>query len=249
MDNASYFYDLCYPTSQTLILSILGLLLWINRRYRTGIAFLAVGLAWLIVCATPAFTAWLAWGFEHRYPPRDAMSYPKVDAIVVIGGDNPLGEQRDWDDEEGPMATTRVGFGYLLYKAGRAPIVLLSAGAGGAQRMATMLEQQGVSQSALRIETRSSNTYENAAYSSPMLADENLHRILLVTSPMHMPRAAASFRKQGLEVIPAPTRNSLPVNPSPAAHKWWPQRSVLWVSHHILHEYIGLWVYQLTGRA
>ena len=146
------------------------------------------------------------------------------------------------------MATTRVGFGYLLYKAGKAPIILLSAGSGGAQRMAAMLEQQGVPQSALRIESRSSNTYENAVYSSQMLANENLQRILLVTSPIHMLRATASFRKQGLEVIPAPARNSLSVNKSPAA-AWWPQRSVLWISHHILHEYIGLGVYVLSGKA
>ena len=249
MDTSSYFYDLCYPTSQTLILAIIGLLLWINRRHRTGIAFLAVGLLWLVACATPAFTTWLNEGLEHRYLPRDVAAYPKVDAIVVIGGDSPRGEPQDWGDEEGPMATTRVGFGYLLYKAGKAPIILLSAGSGGAQRMAAMLEQQGVPPSALRIESRSSNTYENAVYSSQMLANENLRRILLVSSPIHMLRATATFRKQGLEVIPAPTRNSLSVNKASAADTWWPQRSVLWISHHILHEYIGLGVYMLSGRA
>lgn len=147
------------------------------------------------------------------------------------------------------MATTRVGFGYLLYKAGKAPIILLSGGSGGAQRMAAMLEQQGVPPSALRIEGRSSNTYENALYSSHMLADEKLRRILLVTSPMHMPRAIASFRKQGLEVIPASARTSPAAKPLLATDKWWPQRAVLWLNHHILHEYIGLAVYVLSGRA
>jgi uncharacterized SAM-binding protein YcdF (DUF218 family) len=250
MDTSSYFYDLCYPTSQTLLLATLGLLLWINRRHKTGLAFLATGLLWLVACATPAFTTWLGEGLERRYLPRDAAIYPDVDAIIVIGGDSPIDGQRDWGDEEGPMAATRVGFGYLLYKAGKAPIILLSAGAGGAQRMAAMLAQQGVPRSAMRIESRSSNTYENALYSSRILADENLRRVLLVTSPIHMLRAAASFRKQGLEVIPAPSRISPPVDKSPAAtHAWWPQRSVLWISHHILHEYIGLAVYVLTGRA
>lgn len=249
MDTSSYFYDLCYPTSQTLLLAIIGLLLWIKRQHRTGIAFLAVGLIWLVACATPAFTTWLDGGLEHRYPPRGAATYPKVDAIVVIGGDSPVSEQQDWSDEAGPIATTRVGFGYLLYKAGKAPIIVLSAGMGGAQRMAAMLEQQGVPSSALRIESRSSNTYENAVYSSQLLTHENLHRILLVTSPIHMLRATASFRKQGLDVVPAPARNNLSTTTSPATDTWWPQRSVLWISHHILHEYIGLGVYVLSGRA
>jgi uncharacterized SAM-binding protein YcdF (DUF218 family) len=249
MDTSSYFYDLCYPTSQTLLLAIIGLLLWIKRRHKTGIAFLTAGLLWLVACATPAFTAWLDGSLEHRYPPRDAATYPKVDAIVVIGGDSLPGEQQDWDDKQGPMATTRLGFGYLLYKADKAPIVLLSAGSGGAQRMAAMLEQQGVPPSALRIESLSSNTYENALYSSHVLANEKLRRILLVTSPIHMLRASASFRKQGLDVIPAPARTNLSVKPPTASDKWWPQRTVLWLNHHILHEYIGLAVYVLSGRA
>lgn len=210
---------------------------------------MAAGLLWLVACATPVSTTWLTGSLERQYPPRDAATYPKVDAIVVIGGDSPLSEQQDWSDEEGPMATTRVGFGYLLYKAGKAPIILLSGGSGGAQRMAAMLEQQGVPPSALRIEGRSSNTYENALYSSHMLADEKLRRILLVTSPMHMPRAIASFRKQGLEVIPASARTSPAAKPLLATDKWWPQRAVLWLNHHILHEYIGLAVYVLSGRA
>ena len=210
---------------------------------------MAIGFLWLVACATPVFTAWLDWGLEYGFPQANAATYPKVDAIVVIGGDNPHGEQQDWDDDEGPMAATRVGFGYLLYKTGKAPIILLSAGAGGAQRMAAMLERQGVPSSALRIESRSSNTYENAVYSSQLLAGEKLRRILLVTSPIHMLRATASFRKQGLEVIPAPSRNSFSVNKSPTADPWRPQRAVLWLSHHTLHEYIGLGVYLLSGRA
>ena len=248
MDTSSYLYGLCYPTAQTLLLAIIGLLLWIKRRHRTGIALLTIGLLWLVACATPAFKAWLDWGLEYRYPQANAATYPNVDAIVVIGGDSPPGEQQDWDDD-GSMATTRVGFGYLLYKTGKAPIILLSAGAGGAQRMAALLERQGVPTSALRIEGRSSNTYENAVYTSQMLAREKLRRILLVTSPIHMWRATASFRKQGLDVIPAPARNSLSGDKAWAADRWRPQRSVLWLSHHTLHEYFGLAVYLLSGRA
>ncbi len=249
MDASSYFYELCYPTSQTLLLAIFGLLLWIRRWRRTGIAFLAAGLFWLVACATPAFTTWLGEGLERQYPPRSVASYPQADAIVVIGGDSLLDEPQDWSDEEGPMATTRVGFGYLLYKAGKAPVILLSAGSGGAQRMANMLEQQGVPPSVLRIEARSNSTYENALYASQLLAKANLRKILLVTSPMHMLRATASFRKQGLQVIPAPARLPRSADSAPASGAWWPQRSTLWLSHHILHEYIGLWVYKLSGKA
>ncbi|WP_266157824.1 YdcF family protein [Dyella silvatica] len=208
-----------------------------------------MGFLWLVACTTPAFVAWLNRGLEHQFPQRDVAMYPQADVIVVIGGDGFPGDESDWNNDQGDAAQTRVGFGYLLYKAGKAPVIVLSAGQGGALRMSAMLQQHGVPSSAIRIESRSNNTYENAIFSSHILDQEGLRRILLVTSAAHMPRAAAAFSKQGLEVIPAPARNGLPLDILAADAAWRPQRLMLWRSHQAFHEYIGFWVYKLCGRA
>jgi uncharacterized SAM-binding protein YcdF (DUF218 family) len=69
---------------------------------------------------------------------------------------------------------------------------------------------------------------------------------LLVTSAWHMPRAMATFEKAGWNVTPYPvdfrTGRSTPwtdYSLSDGAAKW----------QLVLHELLGLWVYQLTGRA
>ena len=54
------------------------------------------------------------------------------------------------------------------------------------------------------METGSINTRENALDSYGLLAPRGIRRIILVTSALHMPRAAVAFRKAGFDVIPAP---------------------------------------------
>src|SRR2546430_728459 len=75
--------------------------------------------------------------------------------------------------------------------------------------VALILLRRGRRRAALALETRSRNTYENAAESATIACARGLRRLLLVTSASHMPRAAALFRRQagrcGLSILPAPT--------------------------------------------
>lgn len=242
------FYDLVnlsisHPITQAWLIAGIALLCGLLRRYRLALGVAAVAPLWLLLCATPAFTQGLQRWLEGRYDARPAAAYPLADAIVVLGGEKlPAGASAAQDSEAD--AGTRVGFGYLLYRAHRAPIIYLS-GEGDATPMAAVLERQGVSTSVLRLETGSRTTYENARNTAALLRSEGRHTILLVTSAAHMPRAAASFEKQGLRVIPAP---ALPP-PSQALDPWQPRRAMLWDASHALHEYIGLWVYRWRGWA
>lgn len=242
-------YGYSHPITQTVILCLIGLLFVLMRRYRIGLSMVTLGILWVTFCAIPVFVDRLQHGLEDQYAIRPALAYPMVDAIVVLGGDISPHGNIDWNDDTDTTAATRAGFGYLLFKAGRAPLILLSAGEDGALHMARMLEQQGVPPTALLVESRSVTTYENALYSAAILRHEGIRRILLVTSAIHMPRATASFRKQGLDVVPAPVFDSSQNNPYRNNHRWWPQRAELWRCSHILHEYIGLWIYKLRGQA
>src|SRR5205085_6891262 len=74
-----------------------------------------------------------------------------------------------------------------------------------AEAARTVLEEWGVPESAILVETRSKNTAENGAFSRDVLATRGIQRVLLVTSAYHMPRAVAAFRRAGLQVSPSPT--------------------------------------------
>lgn len=236
--------SISHPITQAWLLAGIATLCLLARRIRAGLGIAACIPLWLLLCATPAFAHGLQRVLEGQYEARAPSAYPKADAIVVLGGEAIREAESAWSGERSGLANSRAGFGYLLYRADRAPVVLLS-GDIDAQRMAEALEREGVNPTALRLETASRTTYENARNSALLLRREGMHTILLVTSPAHMPRAAASFEKQGLQVIPAP---ALPP-PDRPGEAWKPRRAVLWDASHTLHEYIGLWVYRLRGWA
>ncbi|HET6433675.1 YdcF family protein [Dyella sp.] len=235
------------PWNQAAFVAAGGLLFVLIRRYRTGAVLLAAGAFWFVLCASPNFALMLQRGLTASYPDKAAGEYPKADAIVVLGG-GAMPNDRDWVEDPADTEGTRVGFGLQLYRTGRAPHVLLSGGHGAARHMARELAEQGVPPAALVLEPDSATTYQNARYSAAIARREGWQRVLLVTSPMHMTRAAASFRRQGLEVIEAPS-----IGHETGYHRvqpeWHPRRSALWLTSRCLHEYIGLWMYRLRGRA
>jgi uncharacterized SAM-binding protein YcdF (DUF218 family) len=199
----------------------------------------------IVVCSTPAFAQWLRHGLTEPYQAREASSYPVADAIVVLGGGWMPDTEDVLDNPTVDDAYTRLGFGRRLYVAGRAPRILLSGGEGEAQRMAARLALQGIPPARMWIEGHSRDTHENAVNSARILHAAGVRRVLLVTSAIHMGRAVASFRKQGVEVIPAPAM-PLPHRDRPTSFLHG-RRMVLMRSANYLHEYLGQWVYRLRG--
>ncbi len=236
------------PWNQTALMALVGAAALLARRYRIGAVLLDIGALWLGLCAAPSFALLLQRGLTRAYPATAAGDYPLADAIVVLGGGAIPDTEQDWDSDPADTEATRVGFGLQLYRSRRAAHVVLSGGHGAAGQMAVELREQGVPAAALVTEVQSATTHQNALYSAAILRREGWHRVLLVTSPMHMARAAASFRQQGLQVIEAPSigheAGYRRVQPG-----WRPRRNALWLSSRCLHEYIGLWMYKLRGWA
>lgn len=240
-------HPLTWPPVEVGIIVAFGLLLLALKQYRSAVLAILVAAAWAWLCASPAFATWLQQELQGQYPLRPAASYPTAQAIVVLSGsDFPGSSRRRRVHAAAP--TTRVGFGLRLYQAGNAPVILLSGGGGGALRMAGTLRREGVPASALRTETRSGSTHQNALYSAQILKREDKQRILLVTSAMDMPRAIASFRRQGLTVIPAPVPYVVDWLGG-TRQGWWPQQRALYLTSRCLHEYLGFLAYKLLGWA
>ena len=114
----------------------------------------------------------------------------------------------------------------------------------------------GVPETAVWQQPYSQNTYQDALYSRDILAEKGVERILLVTSALHMPRSVAIFRKQGIDVIPAPTdflisqaewEDALTGGPVQWLSNFLPSEDALEVTTDCLKEYIGLLVYRLRG--
>ncbi len=249
--------QLAYPLSLCLILVPLGLLARYAGWRRSGGLLIAFGLVWLLVWSLAVPSRWLRESLEQVYPARPAAEYPVADAIVVLGGGI---EGYRSGSRAGPnlqSGADREWFAAKLWHAGRAPVVILSGGAvqwstsdqPGADAMAEFMQALGVPDSALIRESRSRTTHENAAFTSQILRERGIHRILLVTSALHMPRSMATFATLGVEVIPAPTdvEAVAPLRSSPL--DWIPDTGALDGSTRAIKEYLGLWMYRLRGWA
>jgi uncharacterized SAM-binding protein YcdF (DUF218 family) len=143
----------------------------------------------------------------------------------------------------------RLEHGVWLYKHWKPlPILVcggvLTKGEPYAATMERILESEGVPSDLIWIEDRSRSTHENAEFSAKILRDRGVSSIALVVEANSMPRAAASFLKSGITVIPAPIRfTELGYDLSDVFPNW---RAIA-LNNEALHEYLGLIWYRIRG--
>ena len=238
------------------ILLLVGGYLIRNRGSRMFQFAYWAGVLLLVVPGCPAVEERLTRSLEEQYPDAGAESYPAAQAIVVLGGTIhiPSGTHHS-SGIIGP--SDRLLKALRLYHAGKAPLVIVSGGNNPlseeareqpeAQTMRSLLEEWGIPEAAIQVESGSINTRENAVFSHRLLAERGIVRIILVTSAFHMPRAAATFRKVGFEVTAAPADFQTGWNGSTSIFDWIPDASALVGSSKAIHEWLGLWVYRLSG--
>jgi uncharacterized SAM-binding protein YcdF (DUF218 family) len=239
---------LVYPLSLSLLLAVLALLLW--RWRRASASLLGVSIVWLYACSTALVADFLMASLEDDFRPKAMSVVPKADAIVVLGGatrgDTYWSSMADLN-----AAADRLTHAVSLYKAKKAPLVLLSGGSttgsrSEAEQLRDYMVLMGLPDRALLMERQSLDTQQNARYSALILQGRDVRRILLVTSAYHMSRAVPLFERQGFEVIPAPTDYQRLVG-IPAVPRWLPTADDLWRSTAAIKEYVGFLYYRAQG--
>ncbi|MDQ6706453.1 MAG: YdcF family protein [Acidobacteriota bacterium] len=194
---------------------------------------------------------------EDQTPQRDVGSMPVREAIVVISSflHAPTQQHKSAELLE---SSDRLLHAVHLYRAGKAPIILLSGGTvevfGHPRQLEVeaarnLLEEWGIPPNVVVLEDQSRNTVENAVDSRRILEAKGIRRIILVTSAMHMPRALAVFRKAGFDVTAAPTDYISGWGTPDVLQRWLPDAEELFFSSQALKEWIGLGVYRLRGWA
>ncbi|WP_145641854.1 YdcF family protein [Neorhizobium alkalisoli] len=148
--------------------------------YAAAVILTFVGLYGLVLVSAEAFLV------ERDLPVN-------ADIIVVLGGD----------------ARPRAGQAAALWREGKAPAVL-ATGYGDCDFARQTLIAAGVDPQAVITECRSQTTWDNAAFSQPILADRGVSRAILVTSWFHSKRAVKRFRSfmPGIQWISVPAERS-----------------------------------------
>jgi uncharacterized SAM-binding protein YcdF (DUF218 family) len=242
------------PGNLLVALSLAGVALLFLRFQRIGRSILAVSLPLLLLAGLSPLANWLILPLEMRFPPPN-LDGRRIDGIVVLGG--ALQERQTL--AHGPMALNDAGERIVAMAdlARRFPQarVVFTGGTGfyshAARSEGEVLRERlgelGLPQGRVIFETRSVNTHENATLTKPLVNPQPGETWLLVTSAWHMPRSVGIFRKEGWQVT------AYPVDYRTAG---WVD---LWRGFGSMsdglrrlevatREYVGLFVYRLTGK-
>lgn len=238
-----------YPLGLAIVLGLFGILMvQRNHRYSAVLSFLlAISILW--VSSTNIFSGFVLNSLEQDYPPVAIEQLPVADAIVILGG------YTDAADFEGVVelgdSVDRLFHGMRLYRAGKAPRVMLVGGAARghlpeAQVMAGLLAEFNISRDVMLLEDKSRNTRQNALNAVAIMQKNGIKKILLSTSAFHMHRAQAVFEKLGVEVVPAATDYQV-LEHDPSILDWLPNADSLMMTTLGIKEYLGWWVYRVRG--
>ena len=227
------------PLLAVFFFVVLGALAF--RRGEQRNRLLTLGTIGLFVVSWPPADWLLSRPLDGRYPVRP-FAFAPVQAIVVLSSAvQPPDFERPYalaDDE----TYRRCQHAAWIHQHLPGIPVLVSGGIsrGSSQPavvvMRHLLKQAGVSSDSIWSEDRSRTTYENALFSSQILRSKQIQTIALVVDATSMPRAEACFRKQGITVLPAPSRFR---QFGPLAEEILPSWRAIRQNEATLHEVIG----------
>lgn len=149
------------------------------------------------------FFAWCAWSVYRTGRNGLPQGYTG-DAAVVLGA-------AAWDARPSPVFRERINHAVGLYRSGHVRKLVFT---GGAVKKGYMSEgevgrryalKQGVPAEDILLENKSRTTYENLAYLRAPLREAGLRKIVIVSDPPHLARAAAVARDLGLDAQVSPT--------------------------------------------
>lgn len=128
-------------------------------------------------------------------------------------------------------------------------VLLMSGGLGGRVReadlMGTLAVALGMPGSRLVLEREARSTYQNAVRLKPLLQGFQDRPVYLVTSAMHMRRAAAVFWSSGLQVCPLPV--DFQFREPEGVDALIPRVDSMLKTTESLHEIVGYLAYRLRG--
>lgn len=151
---------------------------------------------------------------DGSQPVRTVEAASGAEAIVVLGGGSATFRAGGNEINELSGATAlRVLEGARLYKLLDQPTMIVSGGSDALINALTPesipMQQElldlGVASDRIKMESVSGSTLEQAELLSRLLEANKIEDFILVTSPIHMRRALAVMRAQGLDPVPSPS--------------------------------------------
>jgi uncharacterized SAM-binding protein YcdF (DUF218 family) len=106
-----------------------------------------------------------------------------------------------------------------------------------AESMAAVLVDFGVPRERIILEPWSRTTRENASYSTLIIEQLDVDRVVVVSDALHVPRGLLEFERSGVDAIGAPVAHE--GRPAVGLDAFLPSSGGLLLSHRVIHEVLG----------
>ena len=235
---------------------------------------MALGLAWLIWCrqwrgalalGLPTLLLWLLGSTplvetlveqaERPYTTNDVRLLAPADAVVALGGGY-YASDHDLLGFGMGEAGSRVLMAAQVARVGKARCLVLGGSVPLAGRpgdcLSTRVEEWVEAWRLASVPVTNlgvcGDTHDEAVAFRRLRDRRGWKTVILVTSALHMHRSVATFRKQGIEVVPQACDFQVAgVLSWKAGFSPFPRQRRLEVFNRYLHEWIGEWVYWWRG--
>jgi uncharacterized SAM-binding protein YcdF (DUF218 family) len=242
---------LVLPPTGPLLLALLGLVV-ARRRRGAGLGFAALCIIAAMALGSHAMARILARELLPAVAPVRPADLQQVQAIVVLGGGVQPVAPEYGSAQPTEAALVRLRYGARLARQTGTPIAFAGGvgwggveGAASEGAVARRVLQEDYGLAVRWLDDRSRDTAENAARTAELTRAEGVRRIALVTDAIHMPRAAAEFRRAGFEVVPAPTAFPLPQQTD--LLEWLPSTRGFATGRYVIREWLGGLVARAAG--
>ena len=234
-----------------LLVFLLVLLLW-RRQWRNA-AWVGLPVGLLFLFGSLPVVDRLVWAAERPYVTSDLRQLPGADAVVALGCGSGVVPPNPLNFCLSGGGVNRYLTGVFLTRLGKAPVLVLGGDAeapgspGHSQMIAVQdwIRAWALTSAMVTKLGICGTTHDEAMHCADLAAQKHWKRILLVTSALHLPRAVAVFRHQGLTVVPVGCDFKVIGNSSTWSLIPSQQRFELWALY--LHEKVGWWVYRWRG--
>jgi uncharacterized SAM-binding protein YcdF (DUF218 family) len=236
------------PGIFVLILLMIGLAGLRRHHVRMGLLNILLGICLYALSIAPVANR-LVQGLEADF----SFEIPTTaDVIVLLGG----GTIQGVSDLTGtatptPMMMGRIVTAVRLYRQTKLPIIVTGgrrseADISEAHVAARFMMNLGIPEEAIITEDMARDTFENARFTAAICRQEGFTCPIVLTTAYRLKRALIAFDAVGMPATPFPANFFANDHQSGRWCRLLPQASSLDLTACALHEYLGIWYYQLT---
>lgn len=202
------FWTLAQPLNALCLLALIGVVVRFFRA-RAGQGIMMTALAGILFFGLAPVGPWALTWLERQYPTPQTLP-ARIDGVIVLGGafeaylTQKTGQIVANGDIERMLCFVDIAKAHpeskLVFSGGSGDI--LNPDARESEDAKKFFELAGLQGREILYETKSRNTFENAAYTKEMMTPEQGQVWVVVTSAFHMPRTMGIFGAVGWPVIP-----------------------------------------------